>query len=233
MPELDENIYDPPEEGLSDKAHTAVRAFTSFVPGATELFTRLVTPPLERRLAEWRQLISDELYRLSQEQDINLDDLQQNDHFIDTVLSATQAAIRTSQEAKREALKNAILNAAIETEPDESLQQMFISFVDEFTVWHLKLLDLFTDPNEWLHRNASSFQSRKGSITSLESLLLEAFPELKGKNDFYDQVWNDLNNRGLTSTSGLRVMMSPQGVMASRSTDMGKKFLIFVKKPMP
>jgi hypothetical protein len=109
---------------------------------------------------------------------------------------------------------------------------MFISFVDEFTVWHLKLLNLFTDPTEWVQHNASSARSPQKSIGSLEGLLLEVFPELKGKVDFYDQVWNDLNARGLVSTSGLRVMMSPQGVMSPRSTDMGKKFLIFVKNPI-
>jgi hypothetical protein len=229
MTESNENIYKPPEEELSDKAHTVGRALTSFVPGGSELFTYLVTPQLERRLIEWRRLVGEEIHRLSQKQDINLDDLQQNDKFIDAVVSATQVAIRTSQEEKREALKNAILNTVLETEPDESLQQMFISFIDEFTVWHLKLLDLFDDPRAWIQRNDSAAQLKTRSFGSLEQLMLDVFPELQGKREFYDQVWTDLNNRGLVNTPSLQGMMSSQGVMAPRVTDMGKRFSAFVK----
>ena len=64
-------------------------------------------------------------------------------------MQASQAAIRNHQSEKREALRNAVLNAALPNAPEESIQQLFINQVDTFTVWHIRLLDLFKEPPAW------------------------------------------------------------------------------------
>ena len=53
------------------------------------------------------------------EKEIDLKSLQTNDIFIDTVLKATQAAIRTNQQEKKKALLNAVLNAALPNPPEK------------------------------------------------------------------------------------------------------------------
>jgi hypothetical protein len=53
-------------------------------------------------------------------------------------MHASQAALRNSQKEKLTALRNAVLNAALPNPPEESIQQMFVNFIDSLTVWHRK-----------------------------------------------------------------------------------------------
>ena len=61
-------------------------------------------------------------------------------------------------------------------------------------------------------------------------LILEiAFPELKGKNDFYNLVWEDLSRAGLHNTSSLGGIMTGNSLMQNRTTEFGKRFLTFIE----
>ncbi len=201
----------------------------SVIPGLPELFERFVTPPLERRRDEWMTEVGEALRDLEENRGVNLEELQSNEEFIDTVLQASQVALRNSQEEKRTALRNAILNAALPNPPEQALQQMFLSFVDGFTVWHLRLLKLFDNPPQWAREHNHVFPvMNKGSLARV---LVSAFPELDGKRAFYDQVWEDLYQRGLVSTTSLYTTMSKQGVRSKRTTELGTQFLRFIEEP--
>jgi hypothetical protein len=201
----------------------------SFIPGLPELFEGFVTPPLERRREEWMTKVGEALRDLEENRGVNLEELQSNEEFIDTILQASQVALRNSQEEKRTALRNAILNAALPNPPEQALQQMFLSFVDGFTVWHLRLLKLFDNPPQWAREHNHVFPvMNKGSLARV---LVSAFPELDGKRAFYDQVWEDLYQRGLVSTNSLYTTMSKQGVRSKRTTELGTQFLRFIEEP--
>jgi hypothetical protein len=135
----DDDKYSPPEASLGDHAHTLARAGVGSIPlagaAATELFQKLIAPPLEKRRQEWMKSVAVGLRQLEEQQRLTLDDLSENDTFIDAVMSASQAAIRTSHEGKREALKNAVLNSALPDPPDESRQQIFIGLVCRWRFW--------------------------------------------------------------------------------------------------
>jgi len=90
---------------------------------------------------------------LQKDKGINIEQLQSNDEFIDTLLQATQIAFRNSREEKLKALRNAVINTALPQPLDQTLRQMFLSRIDIFTVWHLRLLKLFHDPQEWAKTN--------------------------------------------------------------------------------
>ena len=109
---------------------------------------------------------------------MRLEDLQSKDVFIDTVMHASLAALRNSQQEKIEALRNAVLNAALPNPPEESLQQIFLSLIDTFTVWHLRILHLFDNPSRWFSENGR--QIPQPSPGSLSAVLIAAFPELHG-----------------------------------------------------
>ena len=225
--------HKPPERGAGDIAHTLARAGIASVPviggAAVELFQLVITPPLEKRREEWMREIGEALGDLEKNQGVRLEDLRANDAFVDTVLQASQIALRNSQEEKRQALKNAILHAALPNPPEQSLQQMFLSYIDVFTVWHLRLLSLFHDPQQWATKNNHKFTQSMGG--SLSDILSSAFPELGSNRPLYDQIWNDLYSRSLVSTNGLHTMMTAQGLMARRTTDLGTKFLQFTMSP--
>jgi len=48
--------------------------------------------------------------------------------------------MKTHEEEKLDALKNAIENVALKVEKDEVYQQVFLNYVDSLTVLHMRLL---------------------------------------------------------------------------------------------
>jgi len=225
--------HTPPQADKGDIAHAVVRAALSAIPvvggAADELFQLVLTPPLLRRQQEWRGEIADVVGRLEKDQGIKLEDLQANDTFIDTVLHATHIALRNSQKEKREALRNAVLNAATENAPEQSKQQIFLAHVDRFTVWHLRVLKLFDNPKAWAEEHNRDYSSTlTGSLTRI---LGDAYPELAADSALRDQIWNDLFTSGLVGAESLHGMMTTAGMMASRTSPLGKEFLRFIEAP--
>lgn len=226
--------HDVPEATRGDQLHTFAKAVIGSIPllgaAASELFTLLLAPPLEKRRVEWMNDVADHLKELEERGDLNLEDLQDNETFITTVMQASQAAIRNHQSEKREALRNAVLNAALPHAPEESIQQIFINQVDTFTVWHIRLLDLFKDPQAWFERNDVTLPDFSFS-SSLEQLLVAAWPELQNRYDFLNVIVQELETKGLFSGGDLRTMMTAGGAFDKKTTEMGDSFLKFITAP--
>jgi hypothetical protein len=163
------------------------------------------------------------LQKLAEDKRISFDELPDRPEFVDCVLQATQAAIRSHQTTKREALRNAVLNAALPGAPDSSTQLMFINFVDHFTEWHIRVLDLFSDPVRWASAHNVTFPELIAG--GLNHILLHAFPELKDREPFYRQVWTDLNSSGLLNTPSIGGTMTWNGLVAKRTTNFGDRSL--------
>lgn len=134
-------------------------------------------------------------------------------------------------QAKLDALRDAVSNPAAPLPPAESLHQMFLSWADRFTVWHLRMLSFFDDPKTWFTARGRQFPLQM--MGSLSQILTSAYPELQTQRAFYDLVAKDLWNSGLMNTDGLHTMMSASGADASRTTDIGKQFLRFITEPKP
>lgn len=128
--------------------------------------------------------------------------------------------IKQAQKKKLEGRKNTLLNSTVPSTPEESLQQMFVNFANTFiTAWHLQLLKLFHAP---VRQNAVS-------SGALSHVVEEAFPELRGRRGFYDQIWRDLYAHGLVNTESLHGLMTSDGLVARRTTDLGAQFLEFIE----
>jgi len=231
----DEKKYQPPKPTAADTAHTLTRAGLELIPvvgtAAAELFRLVIVPPLEKRHARWTEEMAEGLRRLESEGRLNLEDLAKNEVFIDTVLAAWNAAIRTSQEEKREALRNAVLNSALPNPPDAARQQMFVNLVDTLTVWHLRILRLFNDPFQWFKERGQPNAECRG-IQTYEQLLLRVFPELEAQPDLRERVTKDLYNHGLFGTQSDYDRMGTDVVdNESQRTKWGQQFLAFVTAP--
>jgi hypothetical protein len=223
-----------PKSGVGDIAHLLARAGLSMVPvfggAAKEIFAAIVAPPIIKRREEWMEEIGRRLKELEEKiQGFSFEKLSENEVFVTTAMYATTIAIRNHQDEKIEALRNAVLNAALPSAPEEDLQLMFLSFVDAFTPWHLRILKFFDDPREWMRtRNITMAIMIGGPSSALEF----AFPELKNKRSFYDQVVRDLASHGLVNEdTWLHATMSGSGMLDSRTSDLGKNFINFVSKP--
>src|ERR1700722_8641479 len=144
----DEPLKVPKPTGR-DAAVAIVRAGIGSIPvvgaAATELFSWFFRPAVERRREEWMGSVGETLEQLKS-RGVDLEALQSDEAFVDVVAQATHIAMRNHQEEKREALRNAIANSALQQTPDESKRQMFLQYIDMFTVWHLKVVGLIANP---------------------------------------------------------------------------------------
>ena len=140
---MSDEKYEVPKSSATDKAYAVAKAGLGSIPyagaAAAELLGLIVAPSLEKRRDKWMTEIGDALKQLEEKMGVVFEALQNNDQFIDTAIEATQMAIKTSNTEKREALKNALLNSALQNPPEETVQKMFLSFIDTLTVWHMKL----------------------------------------------------------------------------------------------
>ena len=127
----------PTNRTRGDHALAVARAAGSAVPiagGAIEELIGYIKAPLDQRRDEWFQVLADGLARLEEEGRLMRETLYDNEAFVDAVARGVQAAIRTGQQEKRAALRNAALNAALNLVPDEAERQMFLELVERFTV---------------------------------------------------------------------------------------------------
>jgi len=224
-----------PRKARADAVHTGIRVGLRAVPLigglASELFQTIIAPPLEKRREEWMEWIDKSVRELQTGRGLKVDDLLSNDAFIDTVVQATQIAMRTSHSETRAALRNAILNSALPSSIDESLQHMFIEFIDAFIIWHLKILKLFADPSDWYAKAGRKYPGMAPS--AIYEFIEATFPELKGRRSFYEQVWRDLYTRGLVNSESLSSVAMDQAFLARKPSEMGIQFLEFVAEPQP
>lgn len=214
----------PPKQSKADAAHAIVKAGLSALPvvggPAVELFQHLIQPPLERRRQEWMAAVGEKLQEL-EEHGVNVEELGQNDEFISAVMHASQIAIRTHQQEKREALRNALFNIASGQSPGEALEHMFFDWIDSLSLLHLQILKLFQAP----------IPPPGMSMGGLSSVLEHNMPHLRGHAAVYGQVWKDLYSRGLVNTEGMNVTMSGQGLAAKRTSEIGDALLRFISEP--
>lgn len=222
----------PPEENNTDKALNVIKAAIEEIPGgsvATSILSAFLTLPYQKRLNEWQQQVSDTLEQLQNSKGIELEDLKNNQEFIDILLQAFQIGMRNHQTDKREALKNAITNSASNKTPDFAMQQIFLNYIDTFTEWHIKILILMVNPRAWFGTHSHSLPGM-GGMGTVEGTIKKAYPELAKQPNLLNLVWMDLCNRQLVSGNAdtLVAGMTPDGALAKRTTDLGEQFIRFI-----
>ena len=214
-----------------DRVHTASKVLLSFIPygsgSAAEIFNAIIVPPLSKRRDEWIQSIAERLIAVEEVvEGFKIENLSENEIFITVLTNASQSAIRNHQHEKLQALRNAAINSAISTTIAEDIQLMFISFIDSFTVWHIKLLIFLDNPEDWGKKYGIKYPD--WSMGGLSTIIEFTFPELKAMKEFTRQVVKDLYNRGLIGTDSIGTTMTRHGMFESRTTVFGKQFVSFI-----
>ena len=153
--------------------------------------------------------------------------LAEDEEFISIVYEATEMAMRTHREAKREALANAIKNVALGHTLDDVVRGSFLAYVDRFSELHIRLLRLLADPSaSSAMRSAADGMMAGGQETVIRADVSEqvAPPEI------FDRVVSDLKNEGLID-GNLKGMVSKGSLLAKRTTTVGDLFLRFISEP--
>lgn len=219
------------KDKLKDVVYAITKAGLGSIPiagaAASELLSLIVASPLEKRRGKWMIEIGERLKRLEDKGIINLESLKDNPSFIDTILQTTQLALRTSDYEKIGLFQNVLINSALGDTPDQAETQIFLNLIETFTTWHIRILKLFDNPSNWLNDNNKTIPNFMGA--GLSSILEIAYPELIGRNDFYNLIWDDLHRAGLHNSGSLQTIMSSNGLMVNRTTEFGKRFLRFIE----
>lgn len=215
---------EPPTPTAGDTVHAFVKAGLSAIPiaggPAAELFAYIIAPPLTKRRDEWLLSISEGLKALERKVDtFSIESLQHNDAFVTMLLEASRIALRTHVDEKIEALRNAVLNAALES-PDDLFEAMLLQFLEAATPWHLRVLAFYRDPESY---------ARKAGLTlmmgdRLSRYVSLVFKELEGNDAFRLQIERDLLHHGLIYHEG--------EWYSKRTTDTGDRVLAMVSSPM-
>lgn len=122
----------PKNPELEDHCLAAIKGAVAAIPLGGVLAEELgivLVPPLARRRDEWWEHLARRLRELEETvAGFHLEDLSQNEQFVSATLQATQAALRTHQEEKLQALRNAVLNTALGKGGDDDSQALiFVS----------------------------------------------------------------------------------------------------------
>lgn len=214
----------------------------------------LITAPLRgKRLIDWCEEIRLRLNEVSQTVGgLTPETLATNDVFISAFGQATQAALRTHQREKLDALRNAVVNVAIGVEPNADRQQSFLSLADRFSETHLILLRFFRDPAGHFQRKGKPVPNIKAFPKLLVyQLVCEAMPALSqdvksqsgdrtaASFQFVELVLQDLVSAKLITLERLNetwaVPKFDQNPMPSPvrqlTTHLGDDFLAFIAGP--
>lgn len=227
-------MTDIPKPTGGDVAHFLARAAIGSIPvvGAAglELFNAVIGPPLSRRRDEWLNALAEQFARIEKTVDgFKVENLKDDEVFITAVLHAMAAALRTHQKEKLDALRNAILNVALHTSPDEDMQFMFLGFIDKFTPWHIRVLMHFHEnPPDWMLGSDPAYLAK-----AFPELLQQADEELSGRVEFFMQIVHDLESSGLLDTQSPPRATSGRGNPIGKSTELGAQFLQFIASPIP
>lgn len=218
------NSMDPPKRSKGDLAYAAAKTALAAIPyvggPAAELFQLVIKLPLERRRDEWMRSVGEKLQELEQ-LGVDVAGLSESEEFVTAALHASSLALRTHHQEKLEALRNAVLNVAIQQAPEDALQHMFFQWIESMSPLHLRLLKYFQAPPT----------NSNISMGALANTLEQNIPELRGKRHIYDQVWKDLYANGLTNTENLHVMMTGNGLSEKRTSQLGDAFIAFISAP--
>lgn len=224
----------PPQPGISDHVYQLAHLTAGVLPvfGSTiQTILEIFGPPIDRRKEVWCEQMADAVRRLQSEYSVSVDALASDPTFVDIVVRITDAAIRTSEQKKHQALQNALINAGASIGVDQEQRIMFIRFVAELQDVHIGVLELFRDPIEWFRRHGKQWPSRTAG--GHEDTLRRAFPELAEREYFVRQVWRDLRTRGLVELDDLGGTVSGAALGRCQLSSFGVQFLKFISEPMP
>ncbi len=172
----------------------------------------------QKRLTEWQSLIEERLSKV----DATLEDVGNNENFTSAMFQATELAIKTSENAKREYLANAVLNSL--TCPfEESVVMMFFSMIGKYTLWHLKILDFFQNPKKFKKAQEGNYY-----MGSPKTVLFDVYPELVDKEEYVDRIVKELYSDGLMNTENLNCTMTSSGMLSPRVSKIGEHFIDFI-----
>ncbi len=179
-----------------------------------------------RRMTAWLEDLAEAVDELQQQGTATLEDLVDDDVFLDAVALATRAAQATHQQEKLAALRNGVLHSVGPDAPRVDEQARFFRLLDELGPAHLLLLELFADPPGFYAARGIPME-RSGFSSNRSQLIERGIPEMQGRSDWYALLFADLTAAAMLNGS-LGGMLSADGMWQPIATPLGQRFLAFI-----
>ncbi|MBX9576099.1 MAG: hypothetical protein K2X07_10720 [Caulobacteraceae bacterium] len=194
---------------------------------AQELLEKAVGDPLRRRQETWLAELGQALNALVERvEGISAEALAEDPAFVSAAARATQDALLTHSERKRDALRNTVLNVAVGVKLDDVLVGAFMSYIKRFSDGHLKLLALLREP---MADDAYAAEARNTYAGSIYGVVSKSHPDIATQPELLDRLYADLSSEGLLGS--FKAIMTGGGLQTSQTTAIGNAFSDFISEP--
>jgi hypothetical protein len=215
------------EDVLNKGIRAGVGALPVIGSPLTEFLAFVIGDPAQERRDDFMRETLERVIELEALFDqLDREALRDNEQFQATFIQATRLSAQSASEEKRLLLQNAIINSAI-LGIEENRRQILMQFLERVTPLHVAVLALLDNPPA----NPAAAHMAQHSMSGLIQVLEAAIPSLRGNKAISERIAGDLESMGLLNGAGLNVTMTGSGLMAQRSTPLGRLFLEFVARP--
>lgn len=225
----DDPFKNRPEDYLNKGLKATIGALPIVGGSAAEFFNFVVGDPAQERRDDFLRGTFDRLVNLEGKfEELRPGRLRENEQFQATVIQAVRIASSTASNEKKRLLQNAIINSASGT-IEETVRQILMRMLEDITPMHVVLLAFLDNPKD----NPAAVAAASSMMTGAFSTIIErALPELNPNGAVFTRVSDELNQLGLTDSRSLSTMMTGGvGMLSSRTTSIGKTFLMFIREP--
>ncbi len=231
----DRELPPPPTgEDVGTLVSRVARGSARMVPvvgGLLAEATDVLVSPLRRRQAEWLEALWRAVRELQERSVLPADEtLAANEAFVSAAVHATRIAATTHQREKMEALRNAVLNVAAGTAPDDDQQAMFLDAVEALTASHVALLSRLRERYEYGRLLQRQFRPSQAGVWDTGGALRPG----PISDSQLAQIIRDLRNRGFVEMHLALDQLDPATVPSAdvALTDYGAQFLSFMTSPL-
>lgn len=152
-----ENVPDPREilkPTKGDAIHTGIQGTLASIPMAggalSTIFSFGAKSPLTVRRDNFIISLDDRIKKLEKDGKVSSKYLLLDDNFLDVAAQALPIAIQNSSPEKINALRNAIINTALQIEIDKDSKFIYLNFINELTQTQIMILKIFINPGEYI-----------------------------------------------------------------------------------
>lgn len=226
---------------VSDVIYTGASTIANIVPGVGELFKFLFEDPITKRKLDWIESLEKRITELESTISDIKNRIKNNENAISATFYASALAVKTTDKIKLEALQNIIINAALNPNFDGYKIQMFLSFVDSFTEWHIRILKFFHDPKSLADERNIKIPSGEFQTVPTMYIFWQLYPDMSKNSAYIKVIMDNLYNNGLIDVDGnfltnvysyrppLGIFSKEYGPLTKHTTSLGDELLLFIK----
>lgn len=161
--------------------------------------------------------------------------LRERSNFASLLGTAYQSALKDIDEDKIPLYINSLINAIDNETLDNTKIHIYLNFLSDFTLLHIKTLEYFSDRHDYIYdiRQDMCLMRQRTHEEVIASLIQQSHAELVNDIDLFDTVINDLYTKGLLDLRGLSSInietFGSQKPIMKHTTSLGDSFLHFIE----